>query len=78
MILNVSKSRMHSDVFPTAFRKEVSWKDTYLTQDKNNTATFLGRSIRIQKKNSSEKNNGFSFSLEPSLAFWMLVSAHWR
>lgn len=37
------KLRMHSEIFPTPYRKEVSWKETHLIQVKNSTTKFLGK-----------------------------------
>lgn len=46
---------MHSKVFPTAYRKEVSWKETHLIHAKNNTAKFLGKRTGLEEKILSQK-----------------------
>lgn len=41
---------MHSEVFLTAYGKEVSWKEISPLQAKNNTAKFLGKSTTLQTR----------------------------
>lgn len=55
--------RIHSEVFITAYRKEVSWKETHLIQAKNSTAEFLGKKTRVWRKKifSQEKKKKVVF-----------------
>lgn len=56
------KLKMHSEAFLTAYRKEVSWKETHLIQVKNNTAKFLGKRTTVwRKKNVSQKRKKLVF-----------------
>lgn len=56
MIANMLKLRRHSEVFPTAHRKGVSWNETLIIQVKNCTAKFLGKRTRVWRKKYSAKN----------------------
>lgn len=46
---------MHSEIFPTEYRKEVSWKETHPIQAKNNTAKFLGKNTKLWRNKYSGK-----------------------
>lgn len=56
MIANMLKLRRHSEVFPTAHRKEVSWNETLIIQVENCTAKVLGKRTRVWRKKYSAKN----------------------
>lgn len=55
------KLRMHSEIFPTRCRKEVSWKETHLIQVKNSTTKFLGKRTGVWGKKIIKKA---SFSID--------------
>lgn len=50
------KLRMHSEIFPTRCRKEVSWKETHLIQVKNSTTKFLGKRTGVWGKKNYQKS----------------------
>lgn len=59
--------RIYSEVFITAYRKEVSWKETHLIQAKNSTAEFLGKKTRVWRKkifSQEKKKKWFSLSVD--------------
>ena len=60
---------MHSEIFPTACRKEVSWKETHLIQVKNSTTKFLGKRTGVWRQKKIIKKASYSIDIVGFLNF---------